>query len=67
MMVVLKHLANEYDIDPYKLRQKLRAKFGEAPGGRWRWEEKSPDLAKIRKFLDEQKPKPISVPKRTKA
>ncbi len=55
-MILLKHLAREYDIDPYKLRQLLRKKFPDLkpPEGyrRWRWEDpQHPDLIKIRAFL----------------
>lgn len=48
-MIVLKQLAREYDIDPYKLRAILRDEFGVRR--RWRWEEDEPDLKKVRAFL----------------
>lgn len=63
-MIVLKHLANEFDIDPYPLRMKLRRKFGKRR--RWRWDPNNADDAKqlkaVRDFLrtsiaDKSKPR----------
>ena len=48
-MIVLKQLAREFDMDPYKLRMTLRNEFGVRR--RWRWEEEDPDLKKVRAFL----------------
>lgn len=50
-MIVLKHLANEFNQDPYKLRQLLRSKFGKRR--RWRWDPitEAKELEKVRKFL----------------
>lgn len=54
-MIVLKHLAQEHNIDPYKLRQVLRKKWGSKETGKyktWRWEdENDPELKTIRKWL----------------
>lgn len=54
-MIVLKHLANEFDIQPYKLRTMLRKKFGIRR--RWRWDEttEAKDLKKVREFLQSSK------------
>ena len=46
LMIVLKHLANEFNVDPYKLRQHLRQKWGLRR--RWRWD---PDLPADAKHL----------------
>lgn len=48
-MIVLKQLAREFDVDPYKLRMMLRTEFGVRR--RWRWEEEDQDLKKVRVFL----------------
>lgn len=52
-MIVLKHLARDFDIDPYALRMKLRKHFGIRR--RWRWDPDKPEdqahLEKVRKFL----------------
>lgn len=52
-MIVLKHLANEYNLDPYKLRMMLRDKFGKRR--RWRWDTANPqdkaDLQNVEAFL----------------
>lgn len=49
-MIVLKHLAQEFDLDPYKLRKMLRPEFGYHR--RWQWEnDNDPELKRIRKFL----------------
>lgn len=52
-MIVLKHLAREFDIDPYKLRQTLRAHKYKPSNGRWSWEPNSTQLAEIRSKLTE--------------
>lgn len=48
----LKHLAREFDLDPYKLRMALRAADLAPPGGEnshWRWLDKEcPHLAECR-------------------
>jgi hypothetical protein len=37
-MITLKHLARTLgNVEPYKLRQRLRKLFKKAPGGRWSW------------------------------
>ncbi len=48
-MIVLKVLAREFDMDPYKLRGELRRKFGVRR--RWRWDEEDRELKKVREFL----------------
>lgn len=52
-MIVLKHLAKEFDMDPYPLRMKLRKHFGIRR--RWRWDENNPadmkSLKEVREFL----------------
>lgn len=50
-MIVLKHLAQEFETDPYKIRQILRAHFGHATNMRWKWEENDPNLALARQHL----------------
>lgn len=50
-MIVLKHLANEFNIDPYNLRQILRKQFGKPSSRRWRWQEDDPNLKATRDFL----------------
>jgi hypothetical protein len=61
-MIVLKKLAQQYQLDPYKLRQMLRKEFGKSdvPGRyvKWRWEEGDPMLTKVRNFLDSIATKP---------
>lgn len=39
-MKCLKHLARDLNISPHKLRTILRAKYGRAPQGRWKWDDK---------------------------
>lgn len=49
-MICLKHLAQEFEADPRRLRAQLRKKFGKHP--RWKWEnEDDPELIQIRKYL----------------
>lgn len=52
-MITLKHLAREFDVDPYQLRMKLRKHFGIRR--RWRWDEATPQdklhLSQVREFL----------------
>jgi hypothetical protein len=49
-MVVLKHLAREFDLNPPALRRILRDEFGYHK--RWQWKtEDDPELIKIRQFL----------------
>jgi hypothetical protein len=50
-MIVLKHLAREFNIDPFKLRRMLRDKYGDAKGRRWRWEDSDKELVRIRSYL----------------
>lgn len=53
-MITLKHLARDYDYDPYKLRQLLRTHFGIRR--RWRWDPSSPDdkaqLDQVKELLE---------------
>lgn len=61
-MIVLKHLANEFNLDPYQLRMRLRKQFGIRR--RWRWDPDLPEdvkhLKKVRAFLTT----PIEEPKK---
>lgn len=50
-MIVLKHLAQEFKTDPYKIRQLLRQKFGHANNMRWKWEPDTPELDEVFRFL----------------
>lgn len=55
-MIVLKHLAREFKLEPYKLRQILRKQFGrstkEGTYRKWKWEnDNDPELLMIRNFL----------------
>ncbi len=52
-MIVLKHLAREFDLDPYRLRQILRAHNVKTTNGRYTWPEKSKQLAKVRLLLSQ--------------
>lgn len=49
-MITLKHVAREYDLDPYALRQKLRSQLEHKPNQRWQWDEKDPNLSKAREI-----------------
>lgn len=45
-MIVLKHLSQEFDVDPYPLRIELRKAFGTKR--RWRWDDTKPkDVAEL--------------------
>lgn len=48
-MVLLKHLAREFDMSPARIRKLLRHNFEH--DGRWRWEENDPQLLQIRHHL----------------
>ncbi len=50
-MIVLKHLAREFDIDPYPLRQILRAANIPTTNGRYQWQENDPSLKTTRALL----------------
>lgn len=53
-MIVLKHLAREFDLDPRKLRQRLRKQFG--TNRRWQWhDETDPHLIEVKAFLSKQR------------
>lgn len=53
-LVHLKTVAAEFDMDPRAVRIHLRAKGYTKPEGRWAWDPKSTDLAKLRKELSEK-------------
>jgi hypothetical protein len=48
-MIVLKHLAREFNLNPTAMRRILREKFGYHK--RWQWTPEDPELAEVRKFL----------------
>lgn len=56
-MIVLKHLAKEYNIEPLRLRQLLRSAKFKPQNGRWRWNEDikadMKKLDRIRVYLDQ--------------
>src|SRR4051812_19428430 len=54
MIITLKHLANEFDIDPFKLRRMFRKRQGNNPKRRWRWEEGQEELKEVRQWLASQ-------------
>jgi len=49
-MITLKHLCQEFELDPYPLRQKLRKALKHKGNQRWQWQEKDPQLAKAREI-----------------
>lgn len=53
-MIVLKHLAREFDVDPYKLRMFLRANEIPTTKGRYQWEPEDPALKKLRSLLSKR-------------
>ena len=71
-MIVLKHLAQEFRIDPRELRAILRSHDYSPSQGRWKWEENSPQLREIRLMLGKSlsrsrgKPIPITIPPKPK-
>lgn len=58
-MITLKHLARDFDLDPYRLRMLLRSKFGKR--NRWRWDPDKPDdmkdLETIKKAIEADRQK----------
>lgn len=73
--IVLKHLAKEFNMDDYPLRQILRQEFGKPKSGRWSWDDKTnKEYKAIHQFLTERqtnkdKPKtkqPKATPKPAK-
>lgn len=55
-MITLKHLCQEYGLDPYPLRQQLRKSLKHKRNQRWQWQPEDPQLAeahKIAKHLSE--------------
>lgn len=53
-MIVLKHLVREFNINPHKLRQILRDKFGVKHAWRWK-DENDKQYKKVRQYLMERK------------
>lgn len=55
-MRVLKHLAQDYEVDTYRLRQLLRKQF-KTNGGRWKWDlnnkEQAAQYASVQSYLTE--------------
>jgi hypothetical protein len=49
-MILLKHLAREFDISPARIRKLLRPHFTPT-NRRWRWEDEDPQLTAIRQHL----------------
>lgn len=65
MAIVVKHLAREFDMSPFAVRETLREHFKHAPHKRWSWENDDAELKKVREVLrGNGAAKP--VPKRTK-
>jgi hypothetical protein len=56
-MITLKHICREFDIDPYPLRQKLRANIPKRKHQRWRWQPDDPELKKVRELAAQMKQK----------
>lgn len=50
-MVLLKHLCREFNIEPYQLRKRLRARGFIPTNRRWRWQENDPTLTDVRTYL----------------
>lgn len=48
-MIVLKHLAREFGLNPPMMRRVLREKFGYHK--RWQWKPDDPELQAVRTFL----------------
>lgn len=55
--ITLKHICREYDLDPYPLRQKLRANIPHRRNQRWKWEPDDPQLTEVRKLAAQMKEK----------
>ena len=49
-MITLKHLCQEFKLDPYPLRQKLRKTLKHKGNQRWQWQKEDPQLAKAREI-----------------
>lgn len=54
MTVVLKHLAQEFSMNPHRIRAILREANHQPKDKRWKWDPKSAELKKIRKLLGEK-------------
>lgn len=52
-MITLKHLAQEFQLDPYKLRQVLRQHLPHKPNQRWQWKPTDPQLQKAKDIAKE--------------
>jgi hypothetical protein len=59
-VITLKHLAREFDIDPYKLRRMMRRQYGLSKSRRWRWQEGEKELNRVREWLKKEKSDPGS-------
>lgn len=53
-LVLLKHLAQEYEVDPYLLRRKLRLLLGSPKNKRWKWSADDPQLTQIKALLKKE-------------
>lgn len=62
-MIVLKHLAREFNLTPAKTREKLRQALGTTPSKRWKWDENDPQLKLARQALSGAGSKQSSTPK----
>lgn len=47
-MITLKHIAREFDLDPYRLRQHLRQNLKHRRYQRWQWPDNDPQLTQVR-------------------
>lgn len=56
-MITLKHIAQEFELDPYKLRKKLRLNLKHSSNQRWKWDPKDPELAEAKKIAKLMKDK----------
>jgi hypothetical protein len=58
-MILLKHLAREFDTSPARIRKLLRSHFTPT-NRRWRWEDEDPQLIAIRQHLSDSTSTPHS-------
>lgn len=65
-MITLKHICREFDLDPYPLRQKLRAAIPKRKHKRWTWEDDDPELKEVRKVAAQMKSPAAQTKKGTK-
>ena len=52
-MVTLKHICQQYRLDPYPLRQLLRKRLPHSKNQRWRWHEDDPILKQVHQIAKE--------------